>query len=54
VSFRKVNTNHGDPRGAVSINLRAFQELERSVSFMYKVIDGLIVVTSPVYLKKEL
>jgi len=50
--FLKVNTNHGDPSVAFSVDSRLFQELERSVSFMDKVIDGMIVITSPVCLNK--
>ena len=37
--FSRINTNHGDPSVAFSVDSRLFQELERSVSFMYKVID---------------
>jgi len=48
----QIILHHGDTRGAVLVNLRSIQELERSVSFMDKVIDGLIVITSPVCLNK--
>jgi len=34
---------------AFVVNMRSIQELERAVSFMDKVIDGLIVITLPVF-----
>ena len=37
--FAKIIHHHGDTSGAVLVDSRLFQELERSVSFMYKVID---------------
>jgi len=37
---------------AFAVNSRSIQELERAVSFMDKVIDGMIVITSPVCLNK--
>jgi len=52
VSFCEIIHYHGDTSSAVSINSRSFQTLERSVNFMYGVIDGLIIITSPVCLNK--
>ena len=37
--FAKIIHHHGDTSGAVLVNSRLFQELERSVSYMDKVID---------------
>jgi len=39
-------------RPSFTLDSRLFQGLERSVSFMYEVIDSLIVITSPVFLNK--
>ena len=48
----KKTLHHEGPSVAFSIDSRLFQGLERAVSFMDKVIDGLIAITSPVCLNK--
>jgi len=51
VSSQKNNTSPW-AFGRRESYLRSILELERAVSFMDKVIDGLIVITSPVCLNK--
>jgi len=50
--FRKKIIQTMGTFASFAVNMRSIQELERAVSFMDKVIDGMIVITSPVCLNK--